>query len=318
MAAGGSTRAIVAALLANLGIAVAKFVGFLLTRASSMLAESIHSLADTGNQGLLLLGGRRAQRAPTEAHPFGYGRERYFWAFVVSVVLFALGSLFALYEGVEKLRDPHELASPAIAAGILVLGIVLEGFSFNTAVVEARKVKSDESWWSFVRRSRNPELPVVLLEDLGAMVGLVIALIAVGLAAVTGDATFDAYGTILIGILLGIISAVLAVEMKSLLLGEGARPAVAADIRRAIEAGDDVRRLLHLQTQHLGPDELLVAGKVELPTELTFDEVCATIDDAERRVREAVPIARVIYLEPDHPETARELANELDGSESSA
>jgi cation diffusion facilitator family transporter len=309
MAAGGSSKAIVAALVANLGIAVAKFVGFLLTRASSMLAESIHSLADSGNQGLLLLGGRRAQRAPTEMHPFGYGRERYFWAFVVSVVLFALGSLFALYEGIDKLRHPHELASPAIAAGILLVGIVLESFSFRTAIVEARELKGSESWWSFVRRSRNPELPVVLLEDLGALVGLVLALIAVVLATITGNAAFDAYGTITIGVLLGVISVILAVEMKSLLLGEGARPAMVNDIRRAIESGD-VERLLHLQTQHLGPDELLVAGKVMLPASLSFDQVCAVIDDAERRVREAVPIARVIYLEPDHPETGRILANE--------
>ncbi len=301
MAAGGSTRAIVAALLANLGIAVAKFIGFLLTRASSMLAESIHSLADTGNQGLLLLGGRRARRQPTEQHPFGYGRERYFWAFVVSVVLFALGSLFALFEGFEKLRHPSELVSPEIAAGILAFGIVVEGFSFRTAIVEARRVKGAESWWSFIRRSRNPELPVVLLEDLGAMIGLVLALIAVGLATITGDPTYDAYGTIIIGVLLGLISAVLAIEMKSLLMGESARAAQVSQIADAIQAGPHVRSLISMQTQHLGPDELLVAGKVELAPALSFRQVVHEIDEAERRVREAVPIARVIYLEPDHP-----------------
>jgi cation diffusion facilitator family transporter len=300
MAAGGSTRAIVAALFANLGIAIAKFVGFLLTGASSMLAEAIHSLADTGNQGLLLLGGRRARREPTARHPFGYGRERYFWAFVVSVVLFALGSLFALYEGIEKLRHPHELVSPQIAAGILAVGIVLEAFSFRTAIVEAERVKGPESWWSFVRHSRNPELPVVLLEDLGAMIGLVLALIAVGLATITGDPTWDAYGTILIGLLLGLISVVLAIEMKSLLLGESALPAQVDQIVDAITGADHVHALVHLQTQHLGPDELLVAGKVQLADDLGFDEVVTAIDEAERRVREAVPIARVIYLEPDH------------------
>ena len=300
MAAGGSTRAIVAALLANLGIAIAKFVGFLLTRASSMLAESIHSMADSGNQGLLLLGGRRALRQPTARHPFGYGRERYFWAFVVSVVLFALGSLFALYEGIDKLRHPHELASPQIAAGILAVGIVLEAFSFRTAIVEAERVKGRESWWSFVRHSRNPELPVVLLEDLGAMIGLVIALIAVGLATITGDPTWDAYGTILIGFLLGLISVVLAIEMKSLLLGESAMPGQIDQIVEAITGADHVQALVHLQTQHLGPDELLVAGKVQLAEDLEFDEVVTAIDEAERRVREAVPIARVIYLEPDY------------------
>ena len=289
-------------LLANLGIAIATFVGFLLTRASSMLAESIHSFADSGNQGLLLVGGRRAQREPTARHPFGYGRERCFWAFVVSVVLFALGSLFALYEGISKLRHPHELASPEIAAGILAVGIVLEGFSFRTAIVEAQHVKGREWWWSFVRHSRNPELPVVPLEDLGAMIGLVIALSAASLATITGDPTWDVYGTIVIGLLLGLISVVLAIEMKSLLLGESARPAQVDQVANAITGADHVHALIHLQTHHLGPDEL-VAGKVQLSGHLDFDEIVTAIDDAERRVREAVPIACVIHLEPDHQPT---------------
>lgn len=301
MAAGGSSRAIIAALLANLGIAIAKFVGFLLTRASSMLAESIHSLADSGNQGLLLFGGRRSLRLPTPTHPFGYGRERYFWSFVVSVVLFALGSLFALYEGFDKLRHPHELESPAIAAGILGFGIVLEAFSFRTAIVEARHVKGKESWWAFIRRSRNPELPVVLLEDLGAMIGLVIALLAVLAATVTGDSSFDAYGTLTIGVLLGAISVVLAIEMKSLLLGESASTDHVEAISAAITSDDRVQRLLHLQTQHIGPEELLVAGKVALAPSQTFEQVVETINDIEGRIREAVPIARIIYLEPDKP-----------------
>ena len=305
MAAGGSSRAIIAALLANMGIAIAKFVGFLLTRASSMLAESIHSLADTGNQGLLLFGGRRAIRPATPDHPFGYARERYFWAFVVSVVLFALGSLFALYEGVEKLRHPHELQSPMIAAGILGVGIVLEAFSFRTAVVESRHLKGTDTWWGFIRHSRNPELPVVLLEDLGAMIGLVLALIAVGLAAVTGNPAFDAFGTLAIGVLLGVISVILAIEMKSLLVGESARPRDVTAITDAITADERIRTLLHLQTQHLGPDELLVAGKVQLSPSLSFEEVVATIDQAEGRVRTAVPAARVIYLEPDVPAVDR-------------
>jgi cation diffusion facilitator family transporter len=299
MAAGGGTRAIVAALLANLGIAVAKLVGFLLTRASSMLAESIHSLADSGNQGLLLLGGRQARREPTPIHPFGYGRERYFWSFVVAVVLFALGSLFALYEGVDKLRHPHELTSPLIAAGILLVGVALESFSFRTAIGEARHIKGAESWWAFIRRSRNPELPVVLLEDLGALVGLLLALLAVLAAVVTGDARFDAYGTVAIGVLLGVISVILAVEMKSLLLGESARKEDLDAIVAAITSDDRVRELLHLQTQHLGPDELLVAGKVALVPTLNFEEVVDVIDDAEGRIRTRVPSARVIYLEPD-------------------
>lgn len=310
MAAGGGTRAIVAALMANLGIAVAKFIGFLLTRASSMLAESIHSFADSGNQGLLLLGGRQARRDPTPMHPFGYGRERYFWSFVVAIVLFALGSLFALYEGFDKLRHPHELSSPMIAAGILMLGIVLELFSFRTAIVEARPLKGTGTWWGFIRRSRNPELPVVLLEDLGALIGLVLALLAVLAAVVTGDARFDAYGTLAIGALLGVISVILAIEMKSLLLGESARQEDIDAIMSAITADGRISELLHLQTQHLGPDELLVAGKVVLASTLNFEEVVDAIDDAEGRIRQRVPSARVIYLEPDrrdvdHPTTAR-------------
>ncbi len=302
MAGGHSNKAVVAALLANMGIAIAKFIGFLLTQASSMLAESIHSLADSGNQGLLLLGGKRARREATAEHPFGYGRVRYFWSFVVAVVLFALGSLFALFEGYEKLREPHELASPLIAAGILVAGIALEGWSFRTAITEANTVRVNESWWSFIRHSKNPELPVVLLEDLGAMIGLVLALVGVGLATLTGDPVWDALGTLAIGTLLGIISIILAIEMKSLLVGESARPADVETIRATLRDAPGVVALLHLRTQHLGPEELLVAAKVQLDPGLSFDEVVRAIDQAERRVRERLPIARVMYIEPDLPD----------------
>jgi len=298
--AGHGNKAVVAALFANAGIAVAKFVGFLLTRSSSMLAESVHSVADSGNQALLLLGGRRARRVATEAHPFGYGRSRYFWSFVVAVVLFALGGLFALYEGYQKLVHPHDVQSPAIAVGILVVAIGLETASFRTAIKEAQPLRGTEGWWSFIRHSKSPELPVVLLEDLGALVGLVIALAGVGLVVVTGDPAWDAYGTLAIGVLLAVISVVLAVEMQSLLLGEGATPAHLAAIRDAITGAPQVLELLHLQTQHLGPDELLVAGKVRLDERLTFAEVVTSIDAAERRIRDVVPIARVVYLEPDN------------------
>lgn len=303
MAAGGhGTKAIVAALLANLGIAVAKFVGFAITRSSAMLAEGIHSLADSGNQGLLLLGGRRARRRATEEHPFGYGRVRYFWAFVVAVVLFLLGAVFSLYEGVEKLRHPHELSSPLVAVGILALAIVLEIFSFRTAIVEANAVRGDHGWWAFIRNAKLPELPVVLLEDLGALLGLVLALLGVVLVVLTADPVWDAYATLVIGILLAAIAVVLAVEMKSLLIGESATAADSVAIRSALEASPGVRRLIHVKTQHLGPEELLVAAKVELAPDLDFRGVVDTLDRAERRVREAVPIARVMYLEPDLPD----------------
>jgi cation diffusion facilitator family transporter len=300
VAASGGKKAIIAALLANAGIAVAKFVGFLLTQASSMLAESIHSVADSGNQALLLLGGNRARREPDANHPFGYGRARYFWSFVVAVVLFALGSLFSLYEGVEKLRHPHELTSPIIAVGILVVAIGLETASFRTAIHEARPLKGTRTWWAFVRETKVPELPVVLLEDLGALVGLVIALIGVGLAVVTGDPVWDALGTLAIGTLLGIISVILAIEMKSLLMGEGADPVHAAAMRDALERTDGIEEILDLRSQHIGPEELLVAGQVRMASGLDLDGVIRSIDTAESRMREAVPYTARIFLEPDH------------------
>jgi cation diffusion facilitator family transporter len=294
----GSRRAIIAAFFANLGIAVAKFVGFTFTGAASLLAEALHSVADTGNQGLLILGGRRARRAATATHPFGYGRERYFWAFVVALVLFTVGGLFALYEGVDKLRHPHELDSPAWAFAILVVGIVLETLSFRTAIREAGHVRAQESWWSFVRHSKSPELPVVLLEDLGALLGLLFALGGVTLATVTGEERFDAAGSLAIGALLLVIASVLAVEMKSLLIGESASARVQSQLRTAMEDAGEVRRVIHLRTMHLGPDELLVAAKVEVDAS-SLETLARVIDVVEARIRAAVPIARVIYLEPD-------------------
>ncbi len=294
----GSRRAILAAFLANLGIAIAKFVGFAVTGAASLLAEALHSVADTGNQALLFLGGSRARRAPSPEHPFGYGRERYFWAFVVSIVLFLLGGLFALYEGAEKLRHPHEIESPEWAFGILSVAVVLEAFSFRTAIREANKVRAGEGWWSFVRRSKSPELPVVLLEDLGALVGLLIALAGVTIATVTDEPRFDAAGSLAIGALLVVIAVILSMEMRSLLIGESASPKMQAEIRRAIEGAREVRRIIHLRTLHLGPDELLVAAKVDIDAP-SVEDAARAIDVIEARVRAAVPIARVIYLEPD-------------------
>ena len=292
-------RAIVAAALANLGIAIAKFVGFIVTGSSSMLAESIHSVADTTNQGLLVFGGKRAARPATAEHPFGYGRDRYFWAFIVALILFSAGGAFALYEGVEKLRHPHDMDSPIVAVVILLVAIGLESFSLRTAVREARPHRGGTSWTTYIRRSKSPELPVVLLEDLGALAGLVLALAGVGLAMLTGEPMWDGVGTICIGVLLVLIASVLAVEMKSLLIGEAA----AAEHQRAVEAalvdGKEVRRLIHMRTQHLGPDELLIAAKLEFDPGLSVPALARAVDAAEARVRAAVPIARLIYLEPD-------------------
>jgi cation diffusion facilitator family transporter len=295
----GSRKAIFAALAANAGIAVAKLVGFVLTGAASLLAEAVHSLADTSNQALLLLGGSRSRRKASLAHPFGYGRERYFWAFIVALVLFLLGGVFAIGEGIDKLRHPHHLESLPIAVGILLVAVVLEGLSLRTAIHQASLVRGGESWWSFIRHSKEPELPVVLLEDTGALLGLMLALAGVGLGALTDNARWDAVGSLGIGILLVVIAAVLVVEMKSLLIGESASPADVTAIERALAGSPGVRQVIHLRTEHIGPDELLVGAKVDFDHDLTLPEVAARIDEAEARLRTAVPKARVVYIEPD-------------------
>ncbi|OBA93913.1 cation diffusion facilitator family transporter [Mycobacteriaceae bacterium 1482268.1] len=299
MSSEGSTRAILAALLANAGIAAAKFVGFLITGSSSMLAESVHSVADTSNQGLLLLGQRQSRKRPDPLHQFGYGRSRYFYSFVVALVLFTLGSVFALYEGYHKIAHPEELTSPIVAIAILVVAICLEGYSFRTAVKESRPLKGSLSWWRFIRVSRNPELPVVLLEDSGALVGLLFALIGVGLTILTGDPAWDGVGSIGIGVLLGAIAVVLMVEMHSLLIGEGATGDEERAIRTALEKTDNVDRVIHLRTQYLGPEQMLVGAKIALAPSTALATVATTIDAAEVAIRTAVPTADLIYLEPD-------------------
>ncbi|MEY9849671.1 cation diffusion facilitator family transporter [Streptacidiphilus sp. MAP5-3] len=299
MSASGGTRAVVAALGANLAIAAAKFVAFAFSGSSSMLAEGVHSMADSGNQVLLLIGGRKARRAADESHPFGYGRERYVYGFLVSVVLFTIGGVFALYEGWEKVRHPHAVDHWYWPVGVLLFAIVAEGFSFRTAVAEARPLKGAQSWARFIRTAKAPELPVVLLEDFGALIGLALALAGVGLAVLTGDGVWDGVGTLCIGALLVGIALVLAAETKSLLLGEGASPAAAARVRDALLAGPDVERVIHMRTLHLGPDELLVAAKIAVRPDAGAAEITATINAAEARIRAAEPIARVIYLEPD-------------------
>ena len=298
MSAGGGTKAIIAALLANAGIALAKFIGYLVTGSSSMLAEAVHSVADTSNQGLLLLGQRRARRKATQEHPFGYGRDRYFYAFIVALLLFSLGSVFALYEGFHKLESDESLTSPLVAIVILVVAIMLESLSFRTAIRESRPLKGDGTWWQFIRQSKTPELPVVLLEDAGALLGLFLALGGVGLTVLTGDIVWDAIGTLCIGVLLGVIAIILIVETKSLLIGEGSGPVEEQTIRQAL-VGGGVDRVIHLRTQYLGPDELLIAAKIAIPVTMSTTEIARIIDEAEARVRGAVPAARIIYLEPD-------------------
>jgi len=256
-------------------------------------------VADTSNQGLLLLGGALSRRREDAEHPFGYGRERYFWSFVVALVIFALGSAFALVEGVSKLRNPHPLESPGWALAILAVGLVFEGASLLTAIRESAPLRRGRSWWRFIHEAKVPELPVVLLEDSGALVGLTLAMLGIGLAQLTGDARFDALGSLAIGVLLGVIAVVLAMEMRSLLLGEAARREDARALRRVVEDHPLVHRLIHMRTEHIGPEQLLVAVKVEMDRSLDFEKLVAGINDLEQALRRAVPIARVIYVEPD-------------------
>ncbi|PTL71612.1 cation transporter [Rathayibacter caricis DSM 15933] len=299
MSASGGGRAILAALTANLGIALTKFVAWFFSGSASMLAEGVHSLADSGNQLLLLLGGRKSRRAADAEHPFGYGRERYVYAFVVAIILFTVGGVFSLYEGVDKITNPHELENVWLPILVLAVSICLEGYSLRTAVKESNRSRGTQSWFRFIRRAKAPELPVVLLEDAAALTGLTFALLGVGLSAITGNAVFDAIGTLMIGALLIVVAVILGIETKSLLVGEGASDADADALRSAIESGEDVERVIHMKTLYLGPDELLVAAKVAFPAAETLEHVAAGIDAAEQRIRAAVPAARVVYLEPD-------------------
>lgn len=308
MSASHGNKAVIAAFLANSGIAVTKFVAWFFSGSASMLAEAIHSVADACNQLLLLLGGRLAKRRADREHPFGYGRERYVWSFIVALVLFSVGGLYSIFEGVQKIQDPHQVEVPWLPLTVLGVAIVLEGFSFRTAIKEANLVRGTASWPRFIRSSKSPELPVILLEDFAALLGLVFAFVAVSLTVLTGNPIFDAIGTLFIGTLLVCVAVVLAIEMKSLLIGEGASEEDDKRILTALNDSEDVEAVIHMKTLYLGPDELLVGAKIAFPPRATLDDVARTIDDLERQVREAVPVARVIYIEPDiyidRPDTA--------------
>jgi cation diffusion facilitator family transporter len=307
VSAEGGTKAVIAALLANCFIALTKFGAWVLTGASSMLAEAIHSVADSGNQVLLLVGGRRSKKEATEQHPFGYGRERYVFGFIVSVVLFSVGGLFALYEAYHKWHEiqeghPDELLESKwwwLPIVILVAAIVAEGLSFRTAILESNKTRGKQTWSKYIRAAKAPELPVILLEDFAALLGLVFALFGVGMTLLTHNGLFDVLGTVMIGLLLVAVAIALAIETKSLLLGEAAGSDAIARIEGALTSTPGVERIIHMKTLHLGPEELLVAAKIAVRHDETADEVARRINAVEGRIREAVPIARVIYLEPD-------------------
>ncbi|MCH9841504.1 MAG: cation diffusion facilitator family transporter [Actinomycetia bacterium] len=299
MSTEGGLKAVVAALIANAGIAVSKFVAFAFTGSSSMLSEAIHSVADSGNQVLLLIGNKRARQPADAQHPFGYGRRRYVYGFIVAIVLFLVGGMFSLYEGIHKWQNPEPLNDWWIAVVVLLIAIGLEGYSFRTAFREANKSRGNRSLLGFVRASRQPELPVILLEDAGALVGLMLALSGVSAAVITGDGRFDAVGAMGVGTLLIIIAIFLAIEMVEMLIGESALPEEVDAIRAALEGSDGVERVIHLRTMHVGPDELLVAAKIAIHHSDTGREIAADIDNAEKALRAAVPTARYIFLEPD-------------------
>jgi cation diffusion facilitator family transporter len=295
----GGMKAVVAALLANLGIAISKFVAFAFTGSSSMLSEAIHSVADSGNQVLLLVGNKRSKKAPDVQHQFGYGRRRYVYGFIVSIVLFLVGGLFSLYEGFHKFQHPEDLSDAWIAFLVLGIAIVLEGFSLRTAVREANRARGKRSLFRFLRAARQPELPVILLEDLGALVGLVFALFGVSMAVATGDGRWDGLGAMAVGTLLVVIAVFLAFEMAAMLVGESALPEEDAAIRAALASSPLVDRVIHVRTLHVGPDELLVGAKIAIGKSDTGEQIAAGIDDAEERVRAAVPSAVYIFIEPD-------------------
>lgn len=299
MSTEGGLKAVIAALIANLGIAVSKFIAFIFTGSSSMLSEAIHSVADSGNQILLLIGNKRASKPADERHPFGYGRRRFVYGFIVAIVLFLVGGLFSLYEGFHKWQHPEPLSDWWIAVLVLVVAIGLETYSFRTAMREANKARGKRSLFGFVKAARQPELPVILLEDAGALAGLVFALFGVSAAVLTGDGRFDALGAMAVGTLLVVIAVFLAIEMTAMLVGESALPEEVAAIRAALESSSGVERVIHLRTMHVGPDELLVAAKIAISHSDTGAAIAADIDGAEVALRAAVPTARYIFLEPD-------------------
>lgn len=299
MSASGGSKAIVAAFLANMGIAITKFIAWALSGSSSMLAEGVHSVADSGNQLLLLLGNKRAKKPADAAHPFGHGRARYVYAFVVAVVLFSVGGVFSVYEGISKIREPHPISMWWLPIVVLVIAICLESFSLRTAVKESRPFKGDRSWARYVRESKAPELPVVLMEDLAALLGLVLALFGVVLTTITGNGLYDGIATVAIGVLLVIVAFVVGMKVKSLLVGEGASPEDVAKIEQALLESKDIRRIIHMKTIYVSPDEFMVGVKIDVSPQATMGEVSAIVNLAERRVRKAVPAAAVIYVEPD-------------------
>jgi cation diffusion facilitator family transporter len=308
MSAHSSKKVVMLALGANFGIAIAKGVAFVFTKSSAMLAEAIHSLADTGNQLLLLLGMSRAAQPPDDRHPFGYKMESYFWSFIVAIMLFSLGGLFALYEGWHKLHEVQEalaagkhtpMANPGIAIGVLAVSILLEGYSWYAATKEVNRLRGDQGMLSFIESSKSTEIIVIWMEDTGALIGLILALVGVVLVLVTGNPYFDVYSTFAIGVLMVSIAFFVARETKSLLIGEGATKEDVQKMSELAENAEGVNELLSMRTMQLGEDEILVAMKIQWTPGLEIGEVAQLTNALEAKIREAVPKARYLFVEPD-------------------
>jgi cation diffusion facilitator family transporter len=299
-AAAPSTQrvAVLTALVANLVVAAAKLGAFAITTSSALLAESLHSFADTANEVLLLVGARRATRPADLRHPFGHARYRYVYAFLVSLTVFWIGGVLAVIEGVSHLASDEPIVDPIWALAVLALGAALDGWSLRTTVRAGRSVKGVLSWKQLVRTTKAPELIVIFLEDLGALVGIGIATIGVGLAIITGDAIWDAVASIAIGLLLMAIGLVVNRETQSLLLGESATKDVEDTIRAAITAIDGIDGVVNLRTIHLGPDDLVVASGILVDGAIDAAGIARAIVEAEDRVRAELPFRTVIYLEP--------------------
>lgn len=295
-----SKGAIFAALAANIGIAISKFVAFLLTGATSMLAESVHSLADSSNQVLLLIGSHQSKRRPTRMHPFGYGRAHFLYAFIVSIVLFSVGGMFAIYEGIHKIQEPTMINSPIIAYVVIGLAMLFEGAALRTALHEAKSFKPQaQSWWVFLQETKSINHIVLALEDSAALVGLTIAGLGITTSLLTGNPIWDGVATLLIGALLICVAVVLFREAQSLLIGEAADAPTERKIRETILQVEDIDKVVDLKTLYTGPNELFIAMKVTVGHQDTASTVSRAIDEVEALLRKEFPIARLIYIEPD-------------------
>jgi cation diffusion facilitator family transporter len=292
-------RSVIAALAANTAIAVAKFAAALISGSSAMLAEALHSVADTGNQGLLLFGLKRAERPPDEGHPFGHGKARFFWALFVAVSLFTVGGGFSIWQGVHGLISGHEPPDPKVALIVIGLAICFEGYAWRTAYQQLDATRRGRGNLAALRHSKDPEVLTVLAEDTAAISGLLVAAVGISLSALTGEAAFDAAASVIIGLILLVVAFLLGRENAQLLIGEGVDPQSRAEIERAIEEVDGVDGLIELLTMHLGPDEVLVTADVRFRDDLSTEEIARTVDRVEEAIREVAPEATRIYVEPE-------------------